>query len=173
MCRSVTRASTQVVGAHMLMLMALTGARLGEARALQWSHLDLDVGTWFLPTQKSGVSGVIYLSEPAKAVIRELIPLRRNDYVFPGLGETDRLGRPIRLFKKLCRQAGIPEHYRIHDLRHAWCSAGVYAGIPLEVLSLCARHSTPAVTRIYSHAHTESLVAAQQAIGALFLPTSP
>lgn len=164
------QASTQIVGSRMLMLMALTGARLGEARALQWSHLDLDAGTWFLPTQKSGRPGVIYLSEPARAAIRELEPCRRNDYVFPGERGNEQLGRPIRLFKKLCQQAGIPEGYRIHDLRHAWCSAGVYAGIPLEVISQGARHSSPIITRIYSHAHTESLVAAQATIGALFMP---
>jgi integrase len=132
---AAAQASTQVVGSRMLMLMALTGARLGEARALQWCHLDLEAGTWFLPTQKSGRPGVIHLSEPAKAVIRELLPYRRNDYVFPGERDNDKLARPIRLFKKLCQQAGIPEGYRIHDLRHAWCSAGVYAGIPLEVIS--------------------------------------
>jgi len=170
---AVAQASEQIVGSRMLMLMALTGARLGEARALQWSHLDLDAGTWFLPTQKSGRPGVIHLSEPARAVIRELEPCRRNDFVFPGERSNDQLGRPIRLFKKLCQQAGIPEGYRIHDLRHAWCSAGVYAGIPLEVISQGARHSSPIVTRVYSHAHTESLVAAQATIGALFMPVQP
>ncbi len=167
------QASTQIVGSRMLMLMALTGARLGEARALQWSHLDLDAGTWFLPTQKSGRPGVIHLSEPARAAIRELEPCRRNDYVFPGERGNDQLGRPIRLFNKLCQQAGIPEGYRIHDLRHAWCSAGVYAGIPLEIISQGARHSSPVVTRVYSHAHTESLVATQATIGALFMPALP
>lgn len=167
---AIAQASEQIVGSRMLMLMALTGARLGEARALQWCHLDLTAGTWFLPTQKSGRPGVIHLSEPAKAVIRELESCRRNDYVFPGERGNDQLGRPIRLFKKICQQAGIPEGYRIHDLRHAWCSAGVYAGIPLEVISQGARHSSPVVTRIYSHAHTASLVAAQTVIGALFMP---
>ena len=167
---TAAQASTQVVGSRMLMLMALTGARLGEARALQWCHLDLEAGTWFLPTQKSGRPGVIHLSEPAKAVIRELLPYRRNDFASPGERDNEQLARPIRLFKKLCQQAGISEGYRIHDLRHAWCSAGVYAGIPLEVLSQGARHSSPVVTRIYAHAHTESLVAAQATIGALFMP---
>lgn len=163
------RCDQQIVGSRMLMLMALTGARLGEVRALQWSHLDLAAGTWFLPTQKSGRSGTIYLSEPSMEVIREVLPYRRNDFVFPGERENDCLSRPIRLFKKLCKQAGIPEGYRIHDLRHAWCAAGVSAGIPLEILSLCARHSAPSVTRIYSHASTESLFAAQKMIGALFM----
>lgn len=164
------QSSTQMIGSRMLMLMALTGARLGEARDLKWTHLDLEAGTWFLPTQKSGRPGTIYLSDQARSVIREMLPLKRNDYVFPGENDNDQHGRPIRLFRKLCKQVGIPETYRIHDLRHAWCAAGVEAGIPLEILSLCARHSAPAVTRIYSHATAGSLLGAQSVISSLFMP---
>lgn len=164
------QASAQMIGSRMLMLMALTGARLGEARDLKWAHLDLDAGTWFLPTQKSGRPGTIYLSDQAKSVIREMLPFKRNDYVFPGEHDNDKHGRPIRLFRKLCKLVGIPETYRIHDLRHAWCAAGVEAGIPLEILSLCARHSAPAVTRIYSHATAGSLLGAQSVISSLFMP---
>ena len=160
----------QIVGSRMLMLLALTGARLGEATAAQWDHVRLDDGVWYLPSQKSGRPGVIYLSEAAKDVIRKLTPVRRNQYLFPGHRGNDQLARPIRLFRRLCLEAGIPSGYRIHDLRHAWCSAGVLAGTPLEIVSQGARHSSPTTTRIYSHAHQESLVAAQAAIAELFMP---
>lgn len=166
---SAAQSCTQMIGSRMLMLMALTGARLGEARNLKWTHLDLEAGTWFLPTQKNGRSGTIYLSDPANSVIHEMLPYKRNDYVFPGERDNDQHGRPIRLFRKLCKLVDIPETYRIHDLRHAWCAAGVEAGIPLEILSLCARHSAPAVTRIYSHATAGSLLGAQSVIGSLFM----
>ena len=165
-------ACNQLVGSRLLMLLALTGARLGEARAAEWTHIDLDAGTWFLPIQKSGRPGVIHLSEAAKTVIREVMAVRRNQYVFPGERGNDRLGRPIRLFRRLCQEAGIDAAPGIHGLRHAWCSAGVYAGIPLEIVSQGARHSSPVVTRIYSHAHQESLVAAQKTIAELFMPAS-
>lgn len=168
---NAAQASNRLIGSRKLMLMALTGARLGEACKAEWQHIDLDAGIWYLPDQKSGRPGIIYLSEPAKSVIREMLAVRRNQYVFPGERDNDRAGRPIRPFRAICKQAGIPEGFRIHDLRHAWCSAGVYAGIPLEIISQGARHSTPGVTRRYSHAHQESLVAAQATIGALFMPT--
>lgn len=169
---AAARASDQRVGSCLLMLLALTGARLGEGLAAKWVDVDLDAGLWRLPTQKSGKPGVIHLSDAAKAVIRELIPVRRNEYIFPGMRDNDHLARPIRLFRKLCRQAGIPDGFRIHDSRHGWISAGIYAGIPLEIMSQGARHASPVTTRIYSHAHKEALVAAQETIAGLFMPAS-
>lgn len=170
---AAAQASDRLVGSRMLMLMALTGARLGEARAAKWADIDLDGGIWFLPTQKSGRPGFIHLSARAREVIRELIPARRNEYLFPGQGDNAQLSRPIRLFRALCRQAGIDDSFRIHDTRHCWVSAGINAGIPLEIMSQGARHASPVTTRIYAHAHQESLVAAQETIAGLFMPASP
>lgn len=159
----------ELVGARMLMLMALTGARLGEATAAKWEHIQGD--SWILPTQKSGVPGVIPITSPAvKAVIAELAAVRRNDYLHPGARGNSVLSRPIKLFKRICKAAGLGEQWRIHDLRHAWVSTGVYAHIPLEILSHCARHSTPAVTRIYSHPHQQSIEQAHDVIARLYVP---
>lgn len=162
----------QLVGSRLLMLLALTGARLGEALVAEWSHINLDAGIWHLPTQKSGRPGTIHLSEAAKTVLQEMAGVRCNDYVFPGLRGNVHLARPIRLFRRLCKVAGIPTTFRIHDIRHAWCSAGVHAGIPLEIVSQGARHSSPVVTRIYSHAHEEALRATQATIANLFMPAA-
>lgn len=160
----------EFVGSRLLMLLGLTGGRLREGSTAQWQHIDLASGIWHLPTQKSGSPGVIYLSEAAKTIFREMASRRRNEYVFPGLRGNPHLARPIRLFRRLCRKAAIPATFRIHDLRHAWCSAGVHAGIPLEVVSQGARHSSPVITRIYSHAHEDALRATQATIADLFMP---
>jgi integrase len=165
------QASEDVVGSRMLMLMALTGARLGEAVNAKWIHISLADGTWHLPTQKSNRPGTIYLSAAAKLVIGDLISHRWNEWLFPGAKGNPRRSRPIKLFRRLCEKAGIPpKKFRLHDLRHAWCSLGNLAGIPLEIISLGARHSSPTVTRIYSHAHQESLVAASEKIANLIMP---
>lgn len=166
---SLAQEDSNRVGANKLVLMALTGARLGEATEAKWEDVDLDAGVWHLPDQKSGRPGRIYLSEAAKGVIHSMEELRCNAYVFPGRRCTGSSGRPIRLFKRLCQKAGIPDGFRIHDLRHAWVSAGVNAGIPLEILSQGARHSTPTVTRLYSHAHADQLISANDAIARLFI----
>lgn len=166
---AAARASNNIVGSYMLIIMALTGTRLGEARAARWEHIRLDEGVWHLPTQKSGEPTDLYLSDLVKRFFRELEPTRRNAFVFPGARGNAQLARPIALFKRLCEQAGIPPTFRIHDLRHAWVSAGVNVGIPLEIMSQGARHSSPVVTRIYSHVEREVLRSAQARIAGLFL----
>lgn len=160
-----------VIGSRKLQLMALTGARLGEATHCKWEHIDLEAGVWYLPDQKSGRPGQIYLSTAAKELIRSMEEFRSGEFVFPGQRSNAHSGRPIRLFKRLCKIAGIPDGFRIHDLRHAWVSAGVNAGIPIEIMSQGARHSSVTVTRLYSHAQLENLIAANEKIATLFMPT--
>lgn len=167
---AAAQASEDIVGSRMLMLMALTAARLGEARAAKWEDISLEDGVWELPTQKSQRRGRIYFCRAAQKVVQELEPFRCNEFLFPGAKGNAQRSRPIKLFHRLCEQAGIPKGFRIHDLRHAWCSLGNLAEIPLEIISLAARHSSPVVTRIYSHAHRESLVAANEKIAALIMP---
>lgn len=160
-----------IIGSHKLMLSALTGARQGELiNQCRWDQIDLDAGIWYLTDQKSNRPGRIYLSSPAKDVIRRMEAFRCNDFVFPGQRGNERSGRAIRVFRRLCKQAGIPDGYRPHDLRHAWVSAGVNAGIPIEIMSQGARHSSVTVTRLYSHAQLENLTAANELIATLFMP---
>jgi integrase len=160
-----------IIGSHKLMLAALTGARQGElTHQCRWDQIDLDAGIWYLTDQKSGRPGKIYLSSPAKDVIRRMEAFRVSDFVFPGQRGNERSGRAIRVFRRLCKQAGIPDGFRPHDLRHGWISAGVNAGIPIEIMSQGARHSSVNVTRIYSHALPENLVAANELISTLFMP---
>ena len=79
-------------------------------------------------------------------------------YVFPGERGNTQLSRPIKAFKRICRAAGLVNvSYRIHDLRHAWCSAAIFAAVPLEIVSHGVRHSSPVMTRRYVHPHEESL----------------
>ncbi len=163
------KASDDIVGSRMIMLMMLTGARLGEITAAEWSHVDLEAGIWNLPTQKSGRPGKIDLSGASKAAVEDLKAVRRNRFLCPGAKGNDQLSRPIKLFKRLCQQAGIPdtEHFTLHSLRHSWVSAGINAGVPIEIMSQGARHSSPVVTRIYAHADRASLLEAQETVSAL------
>ncbi len=162
----------EIIASRMLMLQGYTGARLGEVTNMKWSDVFLDQSLWKLPTQKSGKPGVIHLSAAAKEVVCEVQVLRRNDYVFPGEKGNDRLSRPIRLFKRICKDAGIEGHFKIHDLRHGWVSTAIDAGVPIEIVSHAARHSSPAVTRAYVHAHANTLLAANETVAKLIAPVT-
>ena len=168
----VTAASRrpETVASRLLMLLAFTGARLGEATNAKWQDIDLEKGLWRLPTQKSGRPGVIYLSEAAKTVIRDVLPFKRNEFVFPGNKGNDRLSRPIRLFRRILQDAQITTPYRIHCLRSAWCTTLIEAGVPIELVSQGARHSSPAVTRIYVQPHASALTAANERFAQLIRP---
>lgn len=52
---AAARASDQLVGSRLLMLLALTGARLGEGLAAKWADVDLDAGLWRL-AYRAGLS---------------------------------------------------------------------------------------------------------------------
>ena len=169
----VTAASRrpETVASRLLMLLAFTGARLGEATNAKWQDMDLGKGLWRLPTQKSGRPGVIYLSEASKALIREVLPFKRNEFVFPGNKGNDQLSRPIRLFRRILQDAQIPGGYRIHDMRHAWCTALIEAGVPIEVISEAARHADSTITRSrYVHIHAPALTAANERFAQLVRP---
>lgn len=157
------------VAATLLIVLVMTGARLGEGLNMRWEHLDLQRGTWFLPTQKSGKPGTIYLSHD---VVNRLVALNpdastRSGYVFQGKQPGQALARPIRVFNRICQRADLCQHddplkprFRIHDLRHAWCSAQSQQGVPLEVIRAGARHSSVNITTRYVHHHAADIRAA-------------
>jgi hypothetical protein len=74
-----------------------------------------------------------------------------------GLVFTDELGRPLhpetvlRRFQRLAVQAGL-RPCRLHSLRHAYASALLDAGVPLEAISKRLRHAGISVTNdLYLH----------------------
>lgn len=84
------------LAAQALLLTILTAARSGEVLGAQWSEVDLTAATWTVPgiRMKAGREHRVPLSDPALAVLRELLQLRNadaGDWVFPGA----RKGRPL------------------------------------------------------------------------------
>ncbi len=68
-----------------LRLVALTGARAGEAAGIALEELDLDAARWTLPAarSKNGLEHVVPLSPAALAVVREALPLASEGFLFP------------------------------------------------------------------------------------------
>ena len=152
--------------ALLLMLLALTGARLGEGLTAKHADIDLERGVWHLPTSKSGKPGVIYLSEPAKAIVQELRERNEGGALFPGLRGNDLMSRPIKAFKRICQKARLAG-FRIHDLRHGWASTALNAGVPIAIVSANLRHASITMTTRYAHPNVESLQAANDTVAGL------
>ena len=58
----------------MVQMLMLTAQRLEEVAGMRWSEIALDLSEWLIPATraKNGSAHVVHLSEPARAIIREL-----------------------------------------------------------------------------------------------------
>jgi len=154
-------------------LLALTGARKGEALGLRWEDLDIARRTWRVPKAKSGRPRHITLSDAAVAVL--LAQPHRPDcpWVFPGAVA----GRPIENVRKcwdrVKKAASLPPDTRPHDLRHPFASLIVGGGHSLYEVQTLLGHSTPVMTARYAHLTNRTLVDAADVVGRVLLPVGP
>ena len=164
------------------LLASVVPSRSGELRALKWGDWDEARGelVWRRSLKRGEDGGRrLVVSEgksEANARVLELDPVLTaalrwqrerqsaeraaagrawvaHDLVFP-----TRNGTPIaranllRAFRVVLRRAGLPRHYRVHDLRHTAVTAGLRAGVSLVEISGAAGHASPAVTaKLYAH----------------------
>lgn len=77
------------IGALALKFTILTAARSGEVRGMTWGEVDLTESLWIIPAErmKAGREHRIPLSPPAVALLKELLPFRREgeQVVFPSI----------------------------------------------------------------------------------------
>ena len=153
-----------------LALLALTGARKGEALGMKWSDLDISRRTWRIARSKSGRPRHVPLSDAAVAVLERQEPVEDNPHVFPGSGN----GRPLenlrRAWDRAKRRAGLDADLRIHDLRHAFASTLVNNGRPIYEVAEILGHSQLSTTKRYAHFQNDRLVDAANIAGNLALP---
>jgi integrase len=155
--------------ATLFILMAATGIRSGEARALAWRHVI--EGGWLhieravkmngtIGTTKTGTERVIAIPKQAEETLewwRGVSAWKEpEDLVFPGK-EHD---KPLHVetlthfFPGALERAKIPVEGRnlvVHSLRHTYNTI-MGAALPGEVLRRFTGHSTPEMTALYDHA---------------------
>lgn len=158
-----------------------TGCRPGEALALRWSDIDLDVGAITVRRALTTVAGKPTFGEPKTATSHRRIPLptqlcdslsahrreqaegalktgpaysRNLDLVF-----ANEVGRPLELrnivrrhFKPLLELAGLPPSVRLYDLRHTHATLLLAQGVHPKVAAERLGHATTRMTLdVYSH----------------------
>jgi integrase len=162
----------------LLMTLAMTGTRIGEATALIWPDIDLDEArvhirrtvSWaklrgakgapqprFSPPKTKKALRTIPLSAPLVAELRRwklACPPTANDLVFPAASGHP-LGRSAAnrdVLKPALKRARLPARITIHSLRHAFATALLSQRTPVNEVSGLLGHATPAITmRIYAH----------------------
>ncbi|EKM99421.1 MULTISPECIES: site-specific integrase [unclassified Acidocella] len=149
--------------ASVLALLAVTGARRGEALQAKWENVDLERCILTVPRSKSGRTRHIPLSPVAVAILQRQLAKRsihpENPYVFPSA----RLpGKPVEgvrgAWVRAKKAAGLPDDLRIHDLRHSFASALANAGTPLNEIGTVLGHSQLSTTTRYAHHSPQRLI---------------
>lgn len=155
--------------ANAVQLQLLTGARIGEILAAEWSEIDFARGVWIKPSHhtKQKRTEHLPLSAPALALLAEM--QRRAgpeaSYLFPGDAPNKPLQGIKTFWRKVTEQAGLTD-YRLHDNRHTHASHLVSSGLSLEIVGRLLGHTNPLTTKRYAHLADDPLRAAAERFGA-------
>lgn len=172
---------------NVLVLIATTGLRRGEALGLCWSHVDLPAGVLKVVATANVVDGQLEISEPKSGRSRRTVPLsppavallktqrvtqaaerlRAGElWTDSGLVFTDEVGAPVnprailRAVQRSAARAGIAD-VKVHTLRHSAAVAWLEAGVHIRAVADLLGHSSIAVTGdIYGHTSDDSARAA-------------
>lgn len=134
-------------------LLIFTGARVSEILGLRWEMIDLDAGRANLPDSKTGKKAM-QLAAPALEVLAALgRPEDGKGFVIRGADGADP-ERPLVNLKdswSLIRHAARLDDVRLHDLRHAFASVAVAAGMNLPLIGALLGHREVRTTGKYAH----------------------
>jgi len=135
-------------------MLAFTGARVGEVRALRVRDLDLAGKVARIPNLKtaSDVSNQFRQIPLHPDLIRYLagaiVGKKSDDLLFPILAQTCSARWLRRNLEAACRRLGI-QYRRVHGFRHYWISRMLSLGAPLaKVMKLCG-HTNISTTQRY------------------------
>jgi integrase len=147
----------------LVIVLARTGMRVGEAVALKWTDIDYSQKTitvsrakarTIIDTPKSGKTRKIDMSEQLASVLHDKQAHSDNEWVFPGKhAETiDPTSWRKNVFMPMVDIAGITGNVRVHDLRHTYASLMIAQGQPLIYIQRQLGHHSISVTAdFYSH----------------------
>ena len=134
----------------------LTGLRLGELLALQWSDIDFTGKTILVQSKayfktKSRRIRRIAITNQLSNMLAQQRKGPRSSYVFHKNQKRMRGEWVSKAFKAAVRKAGLDERLHFHSMRHAYASWLVQKGASLYEVQKLLGHSSIAVTQIYAH----------------------
>jgi integrase len=147
----------------------MTGMRRGEALGLRWDDLDPQKSTLEIkqtvvlvnkekrigkPKTESSIR-TIHLPQLLVGLLLDYKATQKenpHNLIFTGLSGGPVHPQSLRLtFIRLCKKAAVRQ-IRIHDLRHAYITRAIEAGIPVKVVSEAVGHGKVTTTMgVYQH----------------------
>jgi integrase len=153
--------------AQLIRLLLLTGARVGEVLAAEWSWVQGTVLVVPAESHKTGADGhprLIHLTEDALAVLEQLKARSNSRWVIQGDGDGHLVGYS-KLWLELLAAAQITD-LRVHDLRHSYASTALSAGLSLPQIGGLLGHRSAQTTSRYAHLVDEAAAAAAAQVAA-------
>ena len=144
---------------------AVTGLRISEVLAFQWTDIDFERGRVTLPSTKTGPRGHD-LPSAALAVLANHPRINGNPWCFTygrAAAVTYRHARDI--FARAAVAAGLSD-VRLHDLRRTVMTSAAAAGVGTHVLRDLLGHKTTAMADRYIRAVGHPVREAREAVGA-------
>jgi len=121
-----------------------TAMRRGEVAELVWEHVDLDVGTAYLPDTKNGDPRTVPLSPRALELLKSSEP---KDFGSVFSYEAQSI---TKAYGRIRKEAGI-KGLRFHDLRHEATSRLFEKGLGAADIKLITGHKTYEMLDRYTH----------------------
>lgn len=153
-----------------IILLAHSGMRKGEALNLRWDQVDFEKGIITLTDTKNDQRRYVPMDETVKSTLKEM--KKKSDYVFNG----KKPGRPLvwieLSFHNALEKSGI-EDFKIHDLRHTFASNLIMAGIDLVTVKELLGHKTIEMTLRYAHLAPDHKMRAVNVLDQIMSQKSP
>jgi integrase len=161
-----------------IVLSLLVGVRTEEARALRWEHVDLDgdpdaeraipphVAVWRSvrvhgETKTERSRRTLGLPQMAVGALRALLESQADERLLAGerwqdsglvftthLGTTLDAGNVRKMFKRICRVAGIGDSWTPRELRTSFVSLMSHRGVSIEEIARLVGHASTRTTEV-------------------------
>ena len=133
-----------------------TGLRRGELFKLTWNDVDLERKIMVLKDPKGKIDQALPLSDKAVDILNNIPREYDTSWIFYGKNGEQR--RDFKgPWKRIKEQAGLPEDFRLHGLRHHFASALVSAGVDLYTVQKLLCHKDASMTQRYAHLADKTL----------------
>lgn len=160
----------------------LTGWRIGEARNLEWRHVDFDAGEIYIDVgaAKNEEGRSFPMTDELRALLKRLEAAKPKGTILPQVFVYERwharqakrrrkdreltylpIGNVAKAWNAACKAAGIPAMWR-HDFRRAAVRTFDRSGIPRKVAMVLSGHKTEAIYERYNIASRSDLETARE-----------
>jgi integrase len=127
-----------------------TGMRQGEIRDLLWKDVNMQTGQIVVRAGVEDKNRYVPMFLEVKDILKSLPKYGKLVFSNPDGSKLSRHGFVTSGFEWACKRAKV-ENFRFHDLRHAFVSDCLMAGIPIVTVARYTGHATTTMTERYGH----------------------